>query len=322
MSTGPFSQPNYPGFPPPHVRPRRARNAGPVVAAVFAVLAAAALVVGSFLPSMKIRSLSNGRLQESLTITSWDRTIDPPPTGSLARYYAVSHVPLYGIPLAAIAAGLLVAAVLVVARRGGAGRAAVTAAATAALAGVFMLAMDVESSLSYEDANPSPGSATHYEIGLGSWIILGGAVLALIAALCTIGRTDNTDRDATPPQGFPAPVPGYRPPAGYYQAPPPMAPPGYPAAPPRTPPRGFPPPQSSAPAWPHEEVRQHGFQGTADEDSAAEDVPRHGVLEPPQDVTSRLNPAEDDSSATESSEHPHTPPPWAPQRHQPPEDRD
>ena len=301
MSTGAFPQPNYPGFPPPQQRPRRAVNAGTVVGATLAVVAAAALVAGSLLPSLKIRSFTDGALDQSLTITAWGRTFDPQPTGALARYYSASHVPLYGIPLAAIAAGLLAAAGIAVARRGRAARTALLAAATAALAAAFMLAMDLESSLSYAGGDPTPGSTTDYTIGLGSWIIGGGAVLALIAALCSLGRTSRIDNDATPPQGFPAPP--YPPPPRAY-APRPQY---YPAAPPRTPPPGF-PQQPAGPAWPREELRRAAPQDAGDD--VPDDVPLHGVLDP-------HSVAEDGSAeATESTERPRQPPPWAPQRPQ------
>lgn len=325
MSTGPFPQPQYPGFPPPHARPHRAGSTRAIVAAVLAVLAAAALVVGSFLPSVKMRFFSDGNLEESMTITSWNRTFDPAPTGSAAQYYAASHATLYGIPLAVIAAGLLVAAAVTVAnsRRGGApGRTALIAAAAAALAGAFMLAMDVESSLSYEGADPSPGVTTEYDIGLGAWIVVGGAVLALIAALLTLGRTNRADPDATPLEGFPAPVqgyvtpPGHSPtprlgPQGFPATPPPWTPvpPGYPGRPPQTPSAGVPrPPQQAAgetPAWP-----------------PTEETRRHGSPTPPRDVASTLSPSSEDdgTSTTESSDHPRRPPPWAPQRPQPPQE--
>jgi len=244
MSTGPFPQPHYPGFPPPHAPPvGRRRGVRPLVAAVFAVLAAAALVVGTLLPSLRVRFFSDGTLEQTMTISAWRRELDPAPTGSLAEFYAASHVALYGIPLSVIAAALLAGAVATVlsSRRGGAaGRVALIAAAAAAVAAVAMLAMDVDSSLSFEGAEGSQDSLTTYDIGLGGWIIGGGGVLALLAGLLALGRSSRSpDDDPTPPQGFISPVAsGYGQPVQGYPPPPAQSypQPGY-----------GPPPQRDAP---------------------------------------------------------------------------
>jgi hypothetical protein len=207
-----------------------------IIAAVLAVLAAALIVVGTFLPSAEMHHLSDGKLDETTTVTSWHRTLDPAPEGTLAQYYSASHVPIYGIPLAVVGAALLAAAVvaLVTARRtSGAARTTMTAAAAAAVVAAFMLAMDVQSTLSYEGADPSdtPASKSTYDIGLGFWLVAGGAVLALVATGLMLVRT-RPFPDDTPPQGFPAPLPVQ------YQRPPyrPQYPPPYPQQPAQPPP--------------------------------------------------------------------------------------
>ncbi|NKQ53066.1 hypothetical protein HFP15_09245 [Amycolatopsis sp. K13G38] len=260
MSTGPFPQPHYPGFPPPHARPvGRSRSARPLVAAVLAVLTAAAIVVGTLLPSLRIRAFSGSTLEQTMTITAWGRTFDPQPTGAIGQFYANSHVALYGIPLSVIAAGLVAAAIaIMVSRRPGA-RVALIAAASAAVAAVFMLAMDVESSLSYEGAEGSTRQAfTSYDVGTGGWILGGAGLLALIAGLLAIGRGSRAD-DATPPQGFISPAAsGYGRPVQAYPPPAqPYPPPGY-GPPPRqdTPYKGTLPDEESTesrpPVWPPE----------------------------------------------------------------------
>jgi hypothetical protein len=214
-----------------------------IIAAVLAILAAALIVVGTFLPSAVMHHLSDGKVDETTTVTSWHRTLDPAPEGTIAQYYNASHVPIYGIPLAVVGAALLAAAVvaLVTARRtGGAARTTVVAAGAAAVAAAFMLAMDVQSTLSYGGADPSetPANKSTYDIGLGFWLIAGGAVLALVAAGLMLVRGRPLSDD-TPPQGFPAPVQYQRTP--YY----PQYPPPYPQqpAPPQQPVQQPVPPQ-------------------------------------------------------------------------------
>jgi hypothetical protein len=248
---------------PPRLGPR------PIVAAVLTVAAAGLLVVGSFLPSAVVDHFSDGSRDQEMKVTSWTRTIDPAPEGTIAQYYSASHIPLYGIPLAVVAAALLAAAVvsLLAGRRSpSVARTAVIGAAAAAAAAAFMLAMDVQSTLSYEGADPgdTASNRTAYDPGLGFWLIAGGAVLALAAGILMLFRTRSTSSDVTPPQGFRAPAypqGGAWPPGptwqGYSQQPPApqgFPPPGtYPQQPPQPPQPGAWPssqPPSQSGAWP------------------------------------------------------------------------
>lgn len=232
------------GFPP-RLGPR------PIVAAVLTVAAAGLLIAGSFLPSAVVDHFSDGNQDQEMLVTSWTRTFDPAPQGALARYYSASHVPIYGIPLTLAAAGLVAAALvsLLMARRSpGIARTVVNAAAAAAVAVAFMLGMDVQSTLSYEGADPTDTAAdrTVYDVGLGFWLVVGGAVLALAAGVLMLLRTRSTFSDATPPQGFRAPM---YPQAGTWPSGPswqrPSAPPGFPQPPvqPEARPGSWPPSQ-------------------------------------------------------------------------------
>lgn len=219
-------------------------GARPIVAAVLTVAAAGLLIAGSFLPSAVVGHFSDGSRDQEILVTSWTRTFDPAPQGALAQYYSASHVPIYGIPLALGAAALLAAALvsLLVARRSpGIARTVVIAAAAMAVAVAFMLAMDVESTLSYEGADPTDTAAdrTVYDIGVGFWLVVGGAVLALAAGVLMLFRPRSTFSDATPPLGFRAPMyppAGTWPPAPGWQQP--------------SPPQGFPQPPVQPGPWP------------------------------------------------------------------------
>ncbi|HVV10176.1 hypothetical protein [Amycolatopsis sp.] len=199
MTTGSFPQPQFARQAPPTKSTTRATV---IVGAALAIVSAALIVVGTFLPLTKTHSQA-----EEMTITSWKRTFDPPPEGTIAAIYAKSHTPLFGIPLSAIALVLLIGGVLALlnARRpGGAARAVLFAGAGAALAAALVLAAEVDSALSYNGAEPD---GSKYEIGLGGWLVAGGAVLAVIAAILVAlrGKPATPNGDATPPQGFPAP---------------------------------------------------------------------------------------------------------------------
>ncbi|TVT22777.1 hypothetical protein, partial [Amycolatopsis acidiphila] len=188
-----------------------------LAAAALTLAAAGLLVAGSFLPSTVTEHFTRGN-RDQLLVTSWRPAFDPPLEGEIAQVYGDSHVPLFGIPLA------VAAAVALMTRRWGlaAARTTVTAAAAGAAGVAFMLGMDVDSTLSY--AGPTPVDATInrtvYAVGAGFWLIAGGALAALAAAVVLLRRPRQEVGDATPPQGFrPAGYgwgPGYaQPPQGY-----------------------------------------------------------------------------------------------------------
>lgn len=213
---------------------RTARGPAPVVAAVLAVLAAALFVAATFFPVAEIRQLFLGQQIMDMLVTPWNRTIIPSPQGAAAQYYAASHVPLYGIPLCVIAGALLAGGavtILTIRRGGGAARVTLTAAAAAALAAAVMLAMDVESTLSYQGADPTETAAsqTLYNAGLGFWLIAIGATLALLSAVLVLPRAAAPrpgaapDAVRTPPMGIPA---QQAPETAPHQQPPPAPGPG------------------------------------------------------------------------------------------------
>ncbi|WAL67532.1 hypothetical protein ORV05_07050 [Amycolatopsis cynarae] len=188
----------------------------PLIAAVLAVLAAALFAVGTFYPTAEMRQLFLGQQVREMLVTPWHRTIIPPPQGAAAQYYAASHVPLYGIPLCVIAGALFAGAVvtlLTVRRGGGAARVTLTAASAAAVAAAVMLAMDVESTLSYQGADPTETAAsqTLYNAGLGFWLIAIGATLALLSTVLVLPKAAEagpeepaSSVDKTPQAGIPA----------------------------------------------------------------------------------------------------------------------
>ncbi|KAA9158407.1 hypothetical protein FPZ12_022720 [Amycolatopsis acidicola] len=245
MSTGSFPQPQFPGYAKPRRAPRMAAMAG----GALAVVSAALLVVGTFLPLSKVTQASSGGRQQESTVTGWARTFDPPLTGSLAEFYSKAHTALVGIPLSAIALLLVIGAVLAFLGARGS-RVVLFSGTAAALAAVLMLGAELESLLSYNDADPDASTAARYEIGLGAWLVAGGAALSLIAVIVAAqrGNPASAAGDVTPPQGFPAPVqqqPQYPPRPPYQQyAPPPQYPPRQQQPYPQTPP---PPQQPPAP---------------------------------------------------------------------------
>lgn len=181
------------------------------LAAGLCLAAAALVVVGSFLPLFSARLTAFGSTRLEMSITSWGFETDAPSQeGGVANN---------GIPLVIAAAGLSLAAVVLVMRalRGGS-RARRVAAPTACLAAAFLTGVAVTvlmQALSWNDTFRPTGSAAGSSqvsvetgIGLGVWLVLAAAVLALAATGVVLSSEWRPDAgDATTPRyGFPAPM--------------------------------------------------------------------------------------------------------------------
>jgi hypothetical protein len=228
--------------PPPYPFPPAAPAAEPgavarLLAGVLGAFAAVLVITGSFLPVWAYEESSDGKIQASQTVTGWTRLFGIQPTATERSFYDTSHVAHYGIPLTVASVVLLAGAVLVFGRARDAGRITLVAGGAGVVAAVWMLGMDVSSTLSYNQE--TNGTKLHYSSGTGFWVQLAGGVVALI----TLGLALFSGRRPRPPGIVAAP------PFGYPGSPPPY---GNPVPPYNTPAYGGPvsqpfPPQASSP---------------------------------------------------------------------------
>ncbi|SFW89850.1 hypothetical protein [Amycolatopsis australiensis] len=223
----------YPYAPPPAPQQRPPADPGTLfrlLAGILGVLAAVLVVAGSFLPQTSFEQIVGGKTDSKQTVSAWGRSFDVEPDDQAKKFYENTHVARYGIPLTAGAVVLLAGAGLAFAgsrRSAGAGvrsgaRTALVAGGAGVTAAVWMLGMDVSATLSYQSDDGSVKSL--YATGSGFWVLLGGGVLALLAAVFA----------ALPGRRAPA-APPYQPQSRPYPAPPQYAQPypgAYPASPP------------------------------------------------------------------------------------------
>ncbi|WP_326569759.1 hypothetical protein VSH64_01505 [Amycolatopsis rhabdoformis] len=174
------SVPQYP--PAPVTEPGAVSR---LLAGILGVIAAALVVAGTFLPIAASQVTVAGRLQSSIAITAWDRQVEAAP--QIERdLFAISHVPRYGIPLTVTAVVLLVGALLAFTRFRTAARIVLITGGAAVAGAAWTMGMDVSSTLSYEQT--SDNVVSHYTTGTGFWVLLGGAVVAvLVLALAAFG---------------------------------------------------------------------------------------------------------------------------------------
>ncbi|TNC29008.1 hypothetical protein [Amycolatopsis alkalitolerans] len=181
----------------------------PVTAAPAAV-AAGLLIAGSILPLTVTAHFARGVRDQQMVVTSWTRTFDPPPQGDLALAYSAGHVPYFGLPIAVTAAALLGAAVAAL-RSPAAARIALVAAAAAAVA------VARRGRLHAGDGGPGGAElleprgrqrrlADRLRDRPGFWVVVGGAVVALVAGALAVAQPRSPSSDATPPMGFPSTV--------------------------------------------------------------------------------------------------------------------
>lgn len=196
--------------PPPPPHPRGRIGWPQRVAAVLSGTAAAILVAGTLLPyEFFAASSGNPMLAQRVETTSWAMTVSRSSTG--IDFKDNSHPPYFGIPIFVVALALLVGIALLV-QGASAARTTVIGAAIAAATVLAMLATDIASALSAyaDDARNVPEITAG--VGSGFWVLLAGAVFAVLAAIFACRRTSPdaetiADMD-TPPMGFPAPVVG------------------------------------------------------------------------------------------------------------------
>jgi hypothetical protein len=196
--------PPYP-FPPaaPAAEPRAVAR---LLAGVLGVFAAVLVITGSFLPVWAYEESSDGKIQAAQNVTGWTRLFGIQPTATERSFYDTSHVAHYGIPLAVTSVVLLAGAVLVFGRARNAGRITLVAGGAGVAAAVWMLGMDVSSTLSYNQE--TNGTKLHYSSGTGFWVLLAGGVVALITlglALFSGRRPRPPGIVAAPPFGYPGP---------------------------------------------------------------------------------------------------------------------
>lgn len=334
---GPY--PPQPYGPPPVPRaPRVPMRVPSLVGAALAVLSAALLVVGSFLTMWMFTLSERGTQVGDLVVTGWSRRTDPPRSGDSLTQFQNTHSPIYGIPLAVVAAALIAGAVLTFlsARRDAApgrvaaARTVLLMASAATVAAVLTVVTEVEATLSLNGTNTTaaPAVRVSYVTGIGFWLLVGGAVVAIAAAVVALLKQDggagDHSADKTPPQGFPAPMPygrqpqtpGWRPmqqPGA--QQPGPQQPGAQPGQQPGTPqqvshdPAGPPTGPSPSPVVPSAPssgpVREHPLEAdaptqwrpmTPPEKPTAADQPADQPWEPPssEEFTSRLEPDKPD----------------------------
>jgi hypothetical protein len=233
-SPPPYPPQPYPYGPPPSPPKPEPADPGALFRLLGGILGApAALLVlaGSFLPQTSFEQIVGDKTESSQTISAWSRSFTVEPGDEARKFYENTHVAHYGIPLTVGAVVLLLGAGLAFAaarRTAGAGvrsgaRTALLAGGAAVTAAVWMLAMDVSATLSYESDDGSLQS--HYATGTGFWMLLGGGVVALVVLACAVlaGRRGGT-RAGSPPGPYGGPA--YGRPAG----PPPQQSGGYPVS--------------------------------------------------------------------------------------------
>lgn len=188
-----------PGPPPdPNLLPR-------VLAGMLAVLAAGLVIAGTFLSLTSLEETVRGRLVLRQSTTPWTRVDEASAETGLP---ADAHVAHYGVPLTVLAVALLAGAALAfAAARGGARESLRTMARGTLLTGaagtataVWMIGMDVSSTLSYEQR--SADVVAHFTIGTGFWVLLGAGVVAVVTLGLALlaGRRPRTE----PPFAWPA----------------------------------------------------------------------------------------------------------------------
>jgi hypothetical protein len=207
----PFPPQPYPYGPPP-TQPPRPPAADPgalfrLIAGMFGALAAALVVVGSFLPQTTFEQIVSGKTESSQTISAWSRSFDVEPSAEALKFYESTHVAHYGIPLTVFSVVLLAGAALVFAglrrsasprTRSGA-RTALLVGGAGVAAAVWMLGMDVSATLSYESDDDSISS--HYTTGTGFWLLIGGGALAVVVLAFALLAGRRATAPAGPPPG-------------------------------------------------------------------------------------------------------------------------
>ncbi|QKV79330.1 hypothetical protein [Amycolatopsis sp. Hca4] len=259
MTAAPYP---YSYGPPPTPPPADPGAVFRLFAAILGVLAAALVIVGSFLPQTSFEQVVDDKTESSQTVSAWSRSFAVEPTGEAKKFYDQTHVARYGIPLTAASVVLLAGAGLALAgarRSAGPGlrsgaRTALIAGAAGVTAAVWMLGIDVSATLTYETDEGTVKS--HYTTGIGFWLLVGGgivALLALVSAALAGRQAPAAPAAAGPPPGpyqqpsRPYPVPPQQQYAQPYQGYPPSQP--FPAQAPQTGPQA-PPAYGGPPSQP------------------------------------------------------------------------
>jgi hypothetical protein len=216
-------RPQYPQVLAP---PPRRRGIGIVTGLIW--LAAGGLVIGAtFAPFYGLtQALGEGHTFE-YHLSGWSWGLRPDDQVKL------DHPALYGIPLCMAGAVLVLAAILTLAGRN---------ARVAGVLGTGLLVGAVGMELADAVANSQRGTAeVRTPIELGTWLLIGAAVLALVGTVLALARKGSrTPQMATP---YPARFEPETPRFGI-----PVQQPGAPTPPPGTPNPGFPtPPTMSTP---------------------------------------------------------------------------
>lgn len=184
--------PVVPPWPPPAPWPPplpRARPGLRIAAAIALGLAGVIVLVATFVPEARYTSMSRYAGTRTTTYGEWTTTATPP-TGVEAGF------PVAAAQLTVAAVLALLAAVLLLVGHG-AGRVlgAVAAGAMAGIASVIVAQLTV--SLVYATHHPTDratGISTTYELLPGTWLMLGGGVLALAAVLLLLCLRDEVAR--------------------------------------------------------------------------------------------------------------------------------
>ncbi|WP_329049726.1 hypothetical protein OG738_43020 [Amycolatopsis sp. NBC_01488] len=218
MTASPYQNP----YGPPPAPPRPPAEAGArlrLVAGIVGVLAAVAVLAGSFLPQTKFEQLVSGKTDSSQTVSAWTRSFDVEPSAEAKKFYENTHVAHYGIPLSVGALVLLAGAGLAFAgarRSAGTGvrssaRTALVAGGAGVAAAVWMLGMDVSATLSYESDDGTIKSV--YSTGIGFWVLLGGGALGVVTLVLAVlaGRRAPVAAPIGPPPGYGGPYQQQRP---------------------------------------------------------------------------------------------------------------
>ncbi|WP_181771172.1 hypothetical protein [Amycolatopsis pittospori] len=241
--TGPFSAIHPPQAPAAAPRPPSDARLPRLFAAMMGVFAALLVIVATFLPQSTYEQLSDGKSVSKFAETGWTRTFDIEPSAEEKEFYDKTHVARYGIPLSAAALVLIAGAgVGFGSYRRSSGSLAATTSRTLLVAGgagtafgVWMLGMDISASLSF--GQDTGRFTSRYGTGSGFWILLAGALVALLTialAIVANRREPAQPRQAPYPAGYPLYAPGV-PQQQYPQQPQPQA---YEPPSPPTPPSG------------------------------------------------------------------------------------
>jgi hypothetical protein len=231
---------------PPYAPPRAPVAVSRLVAAGLLLVAGTMALGGSFGALSVYRSESGATPARTTTTTGWGLYEDPVREQELP-------IPIirFGIPLTAAAALVLVVALLLVlsARRAGAAGTvrALGVGGGGLLIGVVsvvwlqLVSIDQNVAAAAEPGGLASGFRASYDIGVGGYLILAGALVALAAAVLLL----------VPPRGVVAPM---APPSGQFPAVGPGVPPAWQPAPqhwpqpgPGAPPPGWGPPPHGHP---------------------------------------------------------------------------